>query len=210
MSWQPQADEPLIITELRETLLWASHLLGSTRVARFIRPQFQRYLQGRPPHRDIIAPVLKIGAGLDADGVSHLWAIAAAPERPEAERIMALEALGNHPHEQALTALLEKNLTEIPNSLQSYMILACAHSPSGPTFIWPWFRQHLPQLAARLPLVAVERLIVEIAPLARPEQRADVEQRLGDFATRHPGAEDSVGMALELMAVNQRLGGFWQ
>jgi hypothetical protein len=56
----------------------------------------------------------------------------------------------------------------------------------------------------------VERLIVENAPLARPEQRADVEQRLGDFATRHPGAEDSVGMALELMAVNQRLGGFWQ
>jgi hypothetical protein len=204
INWEPQEDEPLVTTELRETLLWVSHLLGSTRVADFIRPQFQRYLQGQTPHRDFIATVLKIGAALDAEVSPYLWSLASDPERAEAERIMALEALGNHPNQEQLAGHLEKNLAEIPSSLQFYMIQACARSKLGPDFMWDWFRDNLFRLET-WPLTVVERLIVGIVPLSGLRKTDEVSEVLGNFVARHPGAAASVRMALELLAVNQKL-----
>ena len=204
MNWEPQEDEALVTTELRETLLWVSFFLGSTRVSEFVRPQFQRYLQGQPPHRDFITTVLKIGASLHAEALPHLWSVASDPKRAEAERIMALEALGNHPDREQLAKLLEKNLAEIPSSLRSYMIQACARSKLGPGFIWDWFRANLSCLET-WPLTVVERLIVGIVPQAGLGQTDEVGKVLGNFVDRHPGAAASVRMALELLAVNQKL-----
>lgn len=204
MNWEPREDESMVTTELRETLLWTSFLLESTRAADFSRSQFQRYLQGQPPHRDIIATVLKIGAALDAEASPYLWSIASDPERAEAERIMALEALGNHPDQEQLTELLEKNLAEIPSSLRSYMIQACARSKQGVGFLWDWFRVNLPRLET-WPLTVVERLIVGIVPLSGLGKTDEVGEVLGAFVDRHPNTAASMSMALELLAVNQNL-----
>jgi hypothetical protein len=204
IGWIPLIDESLVITELRETLLWTAFILGSTKVADFVYPEYQHYLKGHKTHKDTIGTVLKIGAALHPEAYEQLWSIALDPEQPEAERIMALEALGNHPDKDQLLGLLEKNLTEIPHSLQSYLIQACARSLTGPKFLWDWFQNELPQLENR-PLPVVERLIVGITTFSGLGRAVEVGQVLDDFVARHPNATHSVKMAVELLAVNEQL-----
>jgi hypothetical protein len=204
MGWVPPGDEPLVSTELRETLLWGAYCLGSSRVVDFVFPAYQRFLNEEPIHRDTIGTVVKIGASIHPDTWAYLWSLAVEPNRAEAERIMVLEALGHHPHQDILLALLEKNLEEIPHSLQAYLIQACAQSQQGPIFMWEWFCNTLPELENR-PLAVLERLIVAIIPLSGLGRGVEVTQVLDGFVVRHPNAIDSVRMALELLEVNQRL-----
>ncbi len=204
MDWIPQDNEPLVITELRETLLWAAFVLNSARVAKFVNPQFKRYLKGDALHKDTVGTILKIGAATNAEEWAYLWAIAADTERTEAERIVVLEALGHHPERTQLLELLEKNLTEIPTSLQSHLIQACAQSRIGPDFLWDWFCEKLPKIET-WPLPVVERLIVGLVPLCGLGRSEEISQVLAEFLTRHPNAIDSVRMALELLTVNEQL-----
>jgi aminopeptidase N len=204
MHWDPQDSEPLVTTELRETLLWAAFALGSTRVADFALSRFQKHLQGEAIHRDLVATLLKIGAALHPQGPDSLWAVAVNPEQAEAERIMALQALGNLPARSQQILFLDKNLTHIPNSLQSHMIQACARSLTGRDWLWDWFSEHLPRLEG-WPLTATERLLVGVIPLIGVGRRAEAIRILDNFADRHPRAGASMQMALELLTINQHL-----
>ncbi len=204
IKWEPHNDEPLVITELRETLLWAAFLLGLERVADFVRPKFRRYLNGQSIHKDIFGTVLKIGAAVHGDPRADLWSMAVNPEKSEAERIMILEALGNRPDQNQLMAYLEKNRIEIPKSLQPSMIHATAQNQTALGFMWKWLYDHFSNIEA-YPLHVIERIIVNLIPVCGLGYQAEVISVLSDFTKRQPRAVDSVQMALELLTVNEQL-----
>ncbi len=204
IGYQPDEDEPLLTTELRAALLVAAFLLGSNAVAGFGNAQFQLLVDDEFVHPDILTPVMKIGAVVHPDAQSWLVQRALDENLSEAERIMALEALGHLRTEKELRNALAFNLDEIPRSFKHYMLAAAAQNPSALDWMWRWFREHLCEIE-KFPLHVVEMLIVQLIPLCGLGHRNEVHAQLQDFVSRYPTAADSVTMALELLDVNERL-----
>jgi len=204
LRWEPQDDEALVTTELRETLLWSAFNLGSERVADFVYLQYQQFVNGNSIHKDIVGTVLKISTAIHSDPHTYLWSRAIDSTQAEAGRIMALEALGNYHDQAQLMELLEKNLTEIPSSLQHYMINATVQNQTAMSFMWAWLGEHFSKIEA-YPLHVVERIIVNLIPVCGLGFQDEVVEYLSEFIERHPRALDSVQMALELLAINEQL-----
>jgi tricorn protease interacting factor F2/3 len=201
---EPEEDEPLLTTELRDILLWSGFILGAVEISAFGAIKFQSLKDGEPVHQNLLSIVLKIGAAMDHQALGYLIERAADPGTPEADKIMTLEALGNLSDQDQLLQALETNLEDVPSSLRSHMVSATAQNPVARQFMWQWFEANLHRLEA-LPLGQVERIIVNIVPICGIGYQDEVVGRLSDFVDRFPRAKDSVQMALELLAINERL-----
>ncbi len=205
IGYTPREDESLLTTELRATLLEAAFLLESDMAVAFGQAKFQAILDDKNSiHRDILGPILKIGAATHPQAQAYLTARATDPALPEADRVTALEALGHLREKDRLQAALALNLESVPRSFRHHMLAAAAQNPAALTWLWNWFAEHLAQIE-KLPLSTAQGLIVQLAPLAGLGHREAVQTQLQAFAARHPAAADSVAMALEFMAVNERL-----
>jgi aminopeptidase N len=204
IGYLPSDSEVLPTTELRIALLQAAFLFDSPTVSEFGMAQFQALLDGKNVHRDIVSTVMKIGAVVHPDAPEWLRARGCDHRLPEGERISALEALGNLRDEQTLKDALLLNLAEIPVSLRHHMLGEAAFNLSAFDWLWDWYAEHLPIIEAEIPLPYILTITVRLAPLAGMGRRQKVEACLYDFGSRHPASMDSVKMALELLAVNDR------
>jgi tricorn protease interacting factor F2/3 len=204
IGYQPSKDETSVTTELRETLIWVAFLWGSQKVTAFAKLQFQAFLEKKSVSGDLLAVILKIGAATHEQGQEALLKMATDTNRAEIERIMALEALGYLPDQKQQVQMLKENLSEVPNSLRSYMINATGQNPAARDIMWNWFVQNLSQLES-LPQTVIEHIIVGIVPMCGLGHGTEVHQCLDKFLDRHPNSKDSIRMAFELLAVNDQL-----
>jgi aminopeptidase N len=204
IGYQPDEDESLLVTELRASLLTSACLLGSSRVSEFGMVKFQSILNGQPVHRVILSPVLKIGAATHPAAQAWLSTRAASPSLPEGERAMALEALGNLVEAGALQEALRLNMEKTPVSLGKTMLAEAALNPSAFEWMWAWYMEHLTQIE-ELPLPHVQTITVSMASLSGIGHYQAVESCLHDLVSRFPNMADSLTMALEYLAVNERL-----
>jgi hypothetical protein len=85
------------------------------------------------------------------------------------------------------------------------MLGEAAINVSAFDWLWDWYAEHLPMIDAEIPLPYILTIMVRLAPLAGMGRREKVEACLYDFGSRHPASEDSIKMALELRAVNDRV-----
>ena len=201
----PSEDESLTVTELRSTLLMAASLLGSQTVLEFAVRQFQLLLDGGIVHRDIFSEVLKIGAVVHPKAADWLSVRACDLGLLEGGRIKALQALGNLSQYEALQKALDINNEQVASSLRHHMLAEASCNPFAFDWMWDWYTGHLAQIETEIPLPNVQSIMVCLIPLCGIGHRQEVEACLHEFSTRHPATSDSLEMALELLAVNERL-----
>jgi len=205
IGYLPSADEALLTSELRTSMLAAAFLLGSQAASEFGQAQFQMVVDGHVVHSDLLPAVLKIGAAAHPQAEEWLTARAVNSTLPEGERIRMLEALGKLGEPQALRRALQVNMEKISPGLRQHMIVEAATNPSALEWIWDWYADNLPQMEGALPRSHVENITVRLAPLAGIGRRRDVAACLQALAGRSPDSADSIRMALEMLSVNEKI-----
>lgn len=198
----PENNENSLTSELRVKLLESAYLLGFNRVSQFGITQFQNLLDNKTIGRDILGPVLKIGAAENIAAKSYLINQCKKFDLPESERILTLEALGYIQEEGALLEALTFNLEEISRSLQQHMLVTASKNLTAQGWFWDWFEANFPRIE-KLPRHVVERIIVQVVPVSGIGHRDRATELLNGFVADHPLAEDSVRMTLEKLELNR-------
>jgi hypothetical protein len=86
------------------------------------------------------------------------------------------------------------------------MLGEAALNPAAFGWMWAWFTENLEKVEA-LPPSYVQGIIVRLVPLSGIGYHEQVKSCLDDFVARHPKTTDSIRMAMEFLAVNEKLAG---
>jgi len=201
---EPQPDESLQVSSLRSELLWSAFTFGSGMAAEFGAAQFQALLDGKAVHEDIRSSVLRIGAVAGAGAFDYFAKKLRAADTPEPEKVSVLDAVGYLRDREKLLAALELNLNEVPKKNQVYIVTGAARNPAAIPFMWQWFVDHLEDLAQFLP-GQFARTIVGLAPVCGQGKEPEVKQVLTGLEKKHPRAQGTITMTLEILDIYSRL-----
>ncbi len=207
---EPQPDDGLHVSDLRDRLLWTAFLFGDEEVADFGRVRFQALMEGDKVPPDILRSVLRIGAVVFGHPPDSSRALEYMVRRlmgevtSESEKIAILEALGCSPDESVLRAVLELNLQSVPKKNRAYMLGSAAYNPVAVTFLWRWLTEHFEELRLLHP-IHVGRILVSVIPTAGLGHEEEVIRFLHTFGEHFPAARATVAMTLELLAMHNTL-----
>ncbi len=200
----PQVGENHQQVRLRQELLWAAGLFGSEEVRHFGRTRFEHWCAGTAVPADILPAVLKLGAIIQPDAITHLTERLQAPLLPEVEANIILEALGQLPQGEHLQQALAFNWQYVAKSQQVHMIAATAFNPAATAFMWQWLVAHQEQLGQLHP-GQLAGILVRLLPIVGLGQETAVHDFCQSLTSHHPFLHDSLAMALEWLAINGRM-----
>ncbi|HFQ94817.1 MAG TPA: M1 family peptidase [Anaerolineae bacterium] len=204
IGYLPQAGENHQQVRLRQELLWAGGLFGSDKVRQFGKEQFAAWIAGTDLPVDILPAILNLGAITHPDALKLLTERLQTNALPEAETNLILEALGQLPQPEQLQQALAFNWQRVGKSQQIHMIAAVAFNPTAARFMWDWLVAHQEQLEQLHP-GQVAGTLVRLLPIVGLGRETAVHQFCQTLSAQKPFLQDSLTMALALMAVNGRL-----
>jgi tricorn protease interacting factor F2/3 len=205
IGFEPEEDDSLQVSSIRDILLWAAFTFGSNKVAEFGSAKFQELLDGETVHADILPSVLKIGAVTNDHALDYLIERVVSADTAEAEKLPILGALGCLKDKEELLTALGVNLTKVPKNNRAFMINAVAQNPAATSLLWQWFLENFEDLE-QLQLSELSRIIVNLIPVCGVGKETQAKTFLADFVKKHESAQDTIKMALELLEIYSKLG----
>ena len=204
MGFEPQDGEPHTRATLRNELLWQSAQWGLKPALDFGVQHCERLMAGENVHPDIARSVMQVGAR--ALGVPALkWLKGRFAEASsEHERMNILTALGAFNQWEEIESALAFVLKKVPPRNQFLPIVAAAANPASADHLWGWYQEHLLELEAFHPLL-YERVITGVVPLTGIGRKRDVSAFLTEYEEKNPQYKDAIALALENLAINERL-----
>ncbi|MBN1487465.1 MAG: M1 family metallopeptidase [Anaerolineae bacterium] len=199
MGLEPQPDEDLLLSGLRDILLWTAFALGSEKAATFGRQKFQALLEGQAVHEDIISSVLRIGAMSSADrALAYFKARLLSPDVSQTEKVFVLRAMACLGSQEALAEGLKFNSENVPQNNQIYTFMNLSHNPVAKDLLWPWFVENLPTLKKLHPSL-LAYVIIGTLPVGGLGREAEVKAFMHELMEENERARNVVVMALEML-----------
>lgn len=200
----PQEEEPHTTSILRDQLLWQGAVWGLKEALDFGEEQFDQLLEGRRVHPDIARAVMQIGAWVKGEPALN-WLLRRFDQSPsEHERMNILAAFGAfrdwNPTLKALTFALSK----VPPRNRFMPIVALSANPALQQHLWEWYTDHRESLEDFHPLL-YERVITSILPYGGLDRENEVRGFAESYLQAHPNLTDAFHLALENLAINQRM-----
>jgi len=204
IGYLPEPDESLTASLLRDQILWAAVVYGSSPAVVFAADQFEALLQGETIHPDILKSVFMAGAL--AGGADILeWLIRRLEScASEHERLQILTALGCFRDLDLIKTALAYSLEKVPGRNRFIPMTAAAVNPYATGAMWQWFTDHVDSLEALHPLL-YERVIASIVPVSGLSNPGEVNSFFCQYLVQKPHLEAVVQMSLERLEINNRM-----
>lgn len=201
---EPRKTEKNTISILREQLIWAAALFGSTRIHEFARRRFSALLEGAPVHSDLMRCVMQVGA-LTGDARVFDWFEARFKASDvEHERLNILVALGCFKDETLIKRSQKYVLETVPARNKFIPVVALASNPFAIDFMWEWYVSNLEEIERFHPLL-YERVIAAIVPVAGIGNADAVKGFFDDYMKKTETAKDVIKLSLERLEINLRM-----
>jgi tricorn protease interacting factor F2/3 len=201
MGLEPDPDEPLTVSILRDQLIYQASVFGKERITAFAQNCFKRLTDGESVHADILKSALQVGAM--TGGPSELQWIENSFETAgsEHERMNLLAALACVSDGKLIRDVLEFCLNKVPSRNRFMPISAMAGNLSAIPILWKWFDSHIEQLGQMHPL-HLERVITALVPMCGLYYPEAVRSFFQEYVKKNPRVKDAVTLALEKLSIN--------
>jgi len=205
MNLEPQENDSLHISSLRNSLLWKAFEFGSTKISSFGEMKFQDYLNKKEVHSDILSSVLKIGAALDKSSKEVFISKIFSSDTAEVEKLYILSALSVIKDKNFLQELVELSLEKVPSRNRSFVLSSVAENPETKDWLWEWFEENFTRIEKAIPAMHLGRVILPIATISGLHREERVKEFLTKLALTHKDEKKNIEMALETLEINSRL-----
>jgi len=204
IGYEPKDEEEHLISILRDSLLWTAFTFGNEEVAKFGLSKFQELFDGKIIQADIMASILKIGAGTDDRAFDYFIEKLETPDTPEHEKINILMALGCFKDKESLSKSFNYILEKVPNKNKFFPLRQLSKNLVILDDLWTWFLDKL-QALEKLHPILFGRVVVSLIPLAGLGKEAEVKDFFNDYMSKKDITKDTIKMVVELMEINSRL-----
>jgi tricorn protease interacting factor F2/3 len=202
---EPKESDSVLTIELRSSMLWTGYLFGSQIVRDFITPLFADYLAGKAISPEILGTVLRIGIDYNSEAINELKSRILSGQTPEPERLALITALGQVQSIPKLTELLEFGLEKIAVGNRYVLFASVSSNPISQGFLWDWFTTNYSRVMKAMPPALFDRVILAIVPIHAIGKKNVAQKLLSQITNELPYVKDVVTMALEELAVYERL-----
>ena len=201
---EPRKTERNTTSILREQLIWAAALFGSTQIHEFAHHRFSALLEGAPVHSDLMRCVMQVGA-LTGDAQVFDWLDARFQASDiEHERLNILAALGCFKDETLIKKTQKYILETVPARNKFIPVVAMASNPFAIDFMWDWYVSNLEEIERFHPLL-YERVVAAIVPIAGMGRADAVKAFFDDYIKKTDTAKDVIKLSLERLEINLRM-----
>ena len=201
---EPRKTERNTTSILREQLIWAAALFGSTQIHEFAHHRFSALLEGAPVHSDLMRCVMQVGA-LTGDAQVFDWFDARfKASEIEHERLNILAALGCFKDETLIKKTQKYILETVPARNKFIPVVAMASNPFAIDFMWDWYVSNLEEIERFHPLL-YERVVAAIVPIAGMGRADAVKAFFDDYIKKTDTAKDVIKLSLERLEINLRM-----
>ncbi|MFX1273414.1 MAG: M1 family metallopeptidase [Promethearchaeota archaeon] len=198
---EPQENEKIPTSILRNSLLWVGFSLGSKSIAEFGLKKFEDYFSGKKVHQDLISSILKIGANLHGGAMDLFKKKIKSGELPQIEKLYIYEAMGCIKNEQIIPDILDITLKDIPPQTWNTVFYRIGSNLKALEKIWPWFKKNISTIE-KGGLFVMGRSISSLIPLGGLKYKIEVEMFLRDFGEKNEFQKDTIEMTLEQLEIN--------
>jgi tricorn protease interacting factor F2/3 len=204
IGFEPKDGERNTTRMLRDAILFRTMMFGSEAARTWGEEKFRRLLGGGQVHPDIQKSVLQMGAWLRPGEAFDWFAKHLTTSESEHERLNILMAMGCLSDEAVMRNALAHALEKVPQRNRHLPLVSCAANPMAQPFLWEWFVSNISQLEAFHPIL-FERVVDALAPVCGLGREASVRAFFKDFLSRKKTGEATIRIALEFLAVNERM-----
>ena len=204
IGYDPAPNEAHPVSVLRDQVLWAAVLFGSSEVTRYGLDQFRALVGGEQVHPDIIKSVLRTGAWHgDRETFDWLTKTLKASDS-EHERMNILAALGSFQDKGLVEMSLEYTLTDVPDRNKFLPIGYLAGNPGAIPYLWDWYVGHVQELEQLHPM-HYERVIASIVPYGGLGREEEVGDFFKDYLEKNEKVKDATALSLERLEIHRRM-----
>jgi hypothetical protein len=189
---------------LRDAILFRAVMFGSEAVELWGEEKFNMLSGGGSVHPDIQRSVMQMGAWLRPDEALERFLSHFSASESEHERMNILMAMGSLSDEAVMRKALAYSLDKVPQRNRHLVAAACAVNPVAQTFLWDWYVASIEQLETLHPLL-LERVIDALVPVCGLGREESVRAFFADCLSQKKSGEDTIRIALEFLAVNERM-----
>ncbi|WXG40557.1 MAG: M1 family metallopeptidase [Candidatus Freyarchaeum deiterrae] len=204
IGFEPKDDDGLQVSTIRDILIWTAFTFDSQDAAKFGATKFQKLLDGKKVHADILPSTLRIGAATNEQAMEYLMKKITAADTPELEKLYSLNALGCIRDKQKILTALEFNLEQVPKKNRNQIINMAIQNPIMTDYMWQWFLDNQVKLEQLHP-IHFERVIAGLIPICGLDKETEVKKFFEDYMKKKEAVKDTIKMTLEKLEVNSRL-----
>ncbi len=204
IGYAPAPEEAHPVSVLRDQVLWAAVLFGSSEMSRYGLERFRDLAGGEPVHPDILKSVLRTAA-CHGDRETYGWLIKRLEASDsEHERMNILAALGSFQDRSLVEMALAYTLREVPDRNKFLPIGYLSGNPGAMPYLWDWYVGHVEELQQLHPM-HYERVIASIVPYGGIGREEEVRDFFKDYLKGNEKLKDAVALSLERLEIHGRL-----
>ncbi|MHA1984509.1 MAG: M1 family metallopeptidase [Candidatus Hodarchaeales archaeon] len=214
IGFNPQKDELISISQLRESIIWTTTIYESSATHKFVTQEFNKLQANEIVHPSIRGAVIKSGAYIFGQEAFEWMDNQLENASSEQELLHIANALGGFKEEQMAMKSIELAMRKIPLRNRLNSLFQISDNPYLAPHLWIWFKQANPMLVQMLPStilpMVMERLITMIVPNSGLNFEKDVKEFLSTLKLPIKPIEEkkiksAIVMALERLDINLRI-----